>query len=68
MNALVKVCFFDGFTRDEESGLVFVDLNSSSSMLSPVVSLDEVSRPLIHAVDDLDSSKLWILDFNIFRC
>ena len=62
VHTLVKVRWFNGFVKHIESGLAFIDLNSNS-LLSPIVCLDEVSRPLIHAVDDSDPKKLWILNF-----
>ena len=58
VHTLVKVCWFDGFVKDVESGLVFIDLKSNNAMLSTIVSLDEVSRPLIHAIDDNDHNTL----------
>lgn len=43
-------------------GLLYIDLNSYSTS-NPVVLLKDLGRPLIHAVDEAEPDKLWILNY-----
>ena len=47
---------------DGESGLVYMDLNSSSPS-NPVVLLENLGRSLIHANDGAVPDNIWILNY-----
>lgn len=44
------------------SGLLHVNMNTRSTAVSSVVHLRDISKPLMHAVDELAPDKLWILN------
>ena len=50
------------YTVDGESGLVYMDLNSSSPS-NPVVLLENLGRSLIHAIDGAVPDNIWILNY-----
>lgn len=59
---LAYVYWFKKFERDIESGLYTATLNSYCDCCK-VVSLSDLSRPLIHAIDCHDPNMLWLLNF-----
>lgn len=59
---LAYVHCFDQPERDTDSGLYTVSLNSSAN-INKVVSLTDLSRPIVHAVDCDDPNRLWVLNF-----
>ena len=53
---------FDGYSRDGESGLIYVDtVSEPANTINTVISVKELSEPLVTAVDVNDQSKVWIL-------
>ena len=56
-NTLAYVCWFDHPQQDSESGLWYVDAKCESS-LNPIVSVSNLSSPLVTATD---CDRLWIL-------
>ena len=54
--------WYNGFTVDRESGLLYIDLKSYSTS-TPVVLLEDLGRPLIHAIDEAEPDKLGILNY-----
>ena len=54
--------WYNGFMVDRESGLLYINLKSYS-ISNPVVLLKDLVRPLIHAVDEAEPDKLWILNY-----
>ena len=57
---LAYVKWFQG-SVDRDSGLYVIDLTSSALNFQPIVTLNHLSRPLIHAID-YQEKKLWILN------
>lgn len=56
------VNWFDKASREHESQLLFVHLDSSSN---PVVSANELHGPIVTAVDLDEPNKLWVLNCNV---
>lgn len=63
-STLAYVHWFDGYTIDTDSGLRFVNVDSSCKDVSPIVSVNHLSQPLIHAVDPQNSNKIWIINYH----
>ena len=59
LHTLACVCWYDGHTTERDSGLVQVSKTSSTLTIVP---FSDLSRPLIHAIDENDKNKLWILN------
>ena len=62
VHALVCVHWYGNATKDVGSGLLHVNTNTRSTAVSSVVHLRDISKPLMHAVDELTPAKLWILN------
>ena len=61
---LAYVHWFHGYSIDGDSGLQMVNIHSLSTIMNPIISLDCLSPPLIHAIDSSDTSILWILNYH----
>ena len=61
-NSLVYVQWFEKFSRDLSSSLIFVYTSETASQLNPIVHISDLSKPLIHGYDDEEEGKLWILN------
>lgn len=61
---LAYVHWFHGCSIDSDSGLRMVNIHSLSTDMNPIITLDCLSPPLIHALDSSDTSKLWILNYH----
>ena len=59
LHTLACVCWYDRHNTDRDSGLIQVSTISSTSTIVP---FSYLSRPLIHAIDEKDTNKLWILN------
>ena len=64
LSRLAYVHWFSDHVVDRESGLVWINLNSCSSK-NPITSLKILSPPLIHAADESDVNKVWILNYHV---
>ena len=62
VHILAYVHWYDTSTIDKETGLKSISLTSTNKSQPNVVSLHYLSRPLLHAVDENNPSKLWILN------
>ena len=61
---LACVHWFNGYSVDRESGLLCVNINSLSPQ-NPITVLNKLSPPLIHAVDENNVNKIWILNYHV---
>lgn len=61
-HTLAIVHWFDGYAVDRGSGLHYVDITSHDPSMCSVVSLRDLLRPLIHAIED---NVLWILNCEV---
>ena len=61
------VHWFSTSTEDPESGLYFTDVKSHDCCVCSVVSIADVSNPLIHAIDHENLNKLWILNYHAYN-
>ena len=59
VHTLADMQWYESSTHDRESGLMYCSLSSSNKSIPRIVSLEKLSRPLIHAVDE---DKIWILN------
>lgn len=59
---LVCVHWYDDATTDPRSGLKYVDTRTKNVSLSSIVYLNDISKPLVHAKDEIKPHKLWILN------
>ena len=64
LSNLAYVHWFNSYSVDHESGLLCLNINSSSPQ-NPITSLDKLSLPLIHAVDKDNINKIWILNYHV---
>ena len=63
-SSLAYVHWFDGYSVDSDSGLRIVNVHSLSKVISPIVSVHQLSNPLIYAVDHQHNNKVWIINFH----
>ena len=61
-DSLIYVHWFDKFSRDMSSNLIFVHTSETASHINPIVHISDLSKPLIHAYDNEGEGKLWILN------
>ena len=59
---LVCVHWYDDATTDQSSGLKYVDTRTKNVSMSSIVYLNDISKPLVLAKDEIDQHKLWILN------
>lgn len=59
---LACVHWYADSITDHTSGLVCVDQRTINKRISSIVFLTDISKPLVHALDDCDKEKLWILN------
>lgn len=62
VHTLACVHWYDDSTIDVRSGLKQINVKTLNSMISSVVHMRDTSKPLVHAIDDVDEDKLWILN------
>ena len=60
-NSLVFVHWFERFSRDMSSSLIFVNTSKTASHINPIVHISDLLKPLMHAYDE-EEGKLWILN------
>ena len=58
VHMLVSVHWYSHLMVDHGSGLTYVNLNTQNASVLSVVHLRDISKPLMHAVDELDPTKL----------
>ena len=58
-NSLLHVMWYDCFECEKESKIIVVDTSKRSSF-NPIISINDVSKPLVYACDN-ENSKLYIL-------
>lgn len=61
VHTFASVHWYDDAIVDQASGLIHVNTTINRSV-SNVVHLRDISKPLVHAVDELDQDKLWFLN------
>lgn len=61
-NSLVYVQWFEKFSRDMSSSLIFINTSETTPHMNPIVHISDLSKPLIHAYDNEEEGKLWILN------
>ena len=59
----VCVHWYDSATTCQTSGLKYVNVETQNTSLPDIAYLKDVSKPLVHAKDDIDPNKLWILNY-----
>ena len=62
IHTLVSIHWYDDSIVDQASGLIYVNSKTTNRSVSRVVNLSDISKPLVHAVDELDVNKLWFLN------
>ena len=62
IHTLASVHWYDDSIVDQASGLIYVNTTTTNRSVSRVVHLSDISKPLVHAVDELDEDKLWFLN------
>ena len=61
-HTLACVHWFEDAVIDSISGLCHVNVNTTNSSVQAIVYLTQLSKPLIHATDEVSDDKLWILN------
>ena len=61
-HTLACVHWFEDAVVDSVSGLFHVNTNTRNTSVQEIVYLAHLSNPLIHATDEADAHKLWILN------
>lgn len=61
-HTLVCVHWYDRTTTCQSSGLKYVNVSTQNVSLPEIVYLTDISKPLVHAKDEADPNKLWILN------
>lgn len=59
--SFVHVCWFKKFSRDPSSNLIIVNTSEIASH-NPIAHVSDLSKPLIHAFDEEEEDKVWILN------
>ena len=62
VHTFASVRWYADSTVDQASGLIYVNTKAINRSVSNVVHLRDISKPLVHAVDELDEDKLWFLN------
>ena len=55
-------------SRDMSSSLIFVNTSETTSHMNPIVHISDLSKPIIHAYDNQEEAKLWILNAPLSFC
>ena len=61
INSLLCIEWFEHFCKDQELRLITISTSEVAS-LNKIVSVYDISKPLIHAYNEHDPQKLWILN------
>lgn len=61
-HTLACVHWYEDSVVDTISGLIYVNVKTRSSAIQSLVYITQLSKPLVHATDEADGDKLWILN------
>ena len=64
-HTLACVHWYEDSLTDSTSGLFHVNRKTKNNSVPAIVYLTQLSKPLIHATDEINEDKLWILNHNI---
>ena len=67
LHTLLFIHWFESSTKDPESALYHVDVQSHDCCVCSVVSAVDISNPLIHAIDLENPNKLWIPNYHAYN-
>lgn len=62
-HTLACVHWYEDSMTDSNSGLFHVNVKTKNNLVPTIVYLTQLSKPLIHATDELNEDKLWILNY-----